>query len=115
MPGCPAIIAQELVKGCVDQACQWPHARCLEERVTDIARDEDGAFTIVTDKSQHRTRAIVLTTGIGAFSQRKLAAPSADRVEGHGLYYYERAFDEFAGLRASVVGGGDAAVDFFLA
>ena len=36
MPGFPAIIAQDLVKGCVDQAFQWPHARCLEERVIDI-------------------------------------------------------------------------------
>jgi ferredoxin/flavodoxin---NADP+ reductase len=115
MPGFPAIIAQDLVKGCVDQAFQWPHARCLEERVTDIARDDDDAFTIVTDKSQHRTRAIVLTTGIGAFSPRKLAAPSAERFEGHGLYYYARAFDEFAGLRVTVVGGGDSAVDYALA
>jgi thioredoxin reductase (NADPH) len=115
MPGFPAIIAQDLVKGCVDQAFQWPHARCLEERVIDIARDDDDAFTIVTDKAQHRTRAIVLTTGIGAFSPRKLAAPSAERFEGHGLYYYARAFDEFAGLRVTVVGGGDSAVDYALA
>src|ERR1022692_1311823 len=107
MPGFPAIIAQDLVKGCVEQAFQWPHARCLEERVTDIARDEDGAFTIVTDKARHRTRAIVLTTGIGAFSPRKLAAPTAERFEGSGLNYYARAFDEFAGLRVTIVGGGD--------
>jgi thioredoxin reductase (NADPH) len=115
MPGFPAIVAQDLVKGCVDQAFQWPHAKCLEERVTDIVRDDDGSFTIATDKSQHRTRAIVLTTGIGAFSPRKLAAPSAARFEGVGLYYYARAFDEFAGLRVVVVGGGDSAVDYALA
>jgi|GEM_PF-2831187 len=115
MPGFPAIVAQDLVKGCVDQAFQWPHAKCLEERVTDIARDEDGAFTVVTDKDRHRTRAIVLTTGIGAFSPRKLAAPSAERFEGSGLHYYARAFDEFAGLRVTIVGGGDSAVDYALA
>lgn len=115
MPGFPAIIAQDLVKGCVEQAFQWPHARCLEERVTDIARGDDDAFTIVTDKSEHRTRAIVLTTGIGAFSPRKLAAQSAARFEGNGLYYYARAFDEFSGLRVAIVGGGDSAVDYALA
>jgi thioredoxin reductase (NADPH) len=115
MPGFPAIIAQDLVKGCVEQAFQWPHAMCLEERVTDIARDDDGAFTIVTDKAQHRTRAIVLTTGIGAFSPRKLAAATAAQFEGSGLYYYARSFDEFAGLRVAVIGGGDSAVDYALA
>jgi thioredoxin reductase len=115
MPGFPAIVAQDLVKGCVEQAFQWPHARCLEERVTDIARGDDGTFTIVTDKAEHSTRAIVLTTGIGAFSPRKLAAQSAVRFEGNGLFYYARAFDEFSGLRVAIVGGGDSAVDYALA
>jgi thioredoxin reductase (NADPH) len=115
MPGFPAIVAQDLVKGCVDQAFQWPHAKCLEERVTDIRRDDDGNFTIVTDKQQHRSKAVIITTGIGAFRPRKLAAPSAESFEGRGLQYYARSFDEFGGKRVIVVGGGDSAVDYALA
>src|SRR4029077_20103302 len=72
MPGFPAIIAQDLVKGCVEQAFQWPHAKCLEERVVNIERGENDILTITTDKGRHFTKAIVLTTGIGAFSPRKL-------------------------------------------
>lgn len=115
MPGFPAIIAQDLVKGCVDQAFQWPHAKCMEERVLNIERAEEGHFTITTDKDRHFTKAVVLTTGIGAFSPRKLAAPSAAAFEGRGLHYYARSFDEFAGKRVVVVGGGDSAVDYALA
>ena len=115
MPGFPAIVAQDLVKGCIDQAFQWPHAKCLEERVQNIERGDDGVFTITTDKDSHFSKAIVLTTGIGAFSPRKLAAPSASDFEGRGLYYYARSFDEFAGKRVIIVGGGDSAVDYALA
>jgi thioredoxin reductase (NADPH) len=115
MPGFPAIVAQDLVKGCVEQAFQWPHAKCLEERVSDIQRLDDGSFKIATDKADHYTKAIVVTTGIGAFRPRKLAAPSAEQFEGLGLQYYARSFDEFAGKRVVIVGGGDSAVDYALA
>jgi len=115
MPGFPAIIAQDLVKGCVDQAFQWPHAKCLEERVTLIRRGDDGIFTIVTDKAEHHTKAVIITTGIGAFRPRKLAAPTAEPYEGRGVQYYARNFDAFAGKRVVVVGGGDSAVDYALA
>jgi len=115
MPGFPAIVAQDLVKGCIEQAFQWPHAKCLEERVTSITRHDDGNFAIVTDKDEHRTKAIIITTGIGAFRPRKLPAPSAEAFEGRGLQYYARTFDDFAGKHVVIVGGGDSAVDYALA
>lgn len=115
MPGFPAIVAQDLVKGCVDQAFQWPHAKCMEERVTDLRRQDDGVFKIVTDKAEHLTKAVVITTGIGAFRPRKLAASTAEAFEGKGVQYYARSFDDFAGKRVVVVGGGDSAVDYALA
>jgi ferredoxin/flavodoxin---NADP+ reductase len=115
MPGYPAIIAQDLVKACVEQAMQWPHAVCLEERVTDIRHVEDGLLRVTTDKAAHFTKTIVLATGIGAFSPRKLAAPAAAAFEGRGLHYYARSFETFAGKRVIIVGGGDSAVDYALA
>jgi len=115
MPGFPAIVAQDLVKGCVDQAFQWPHAKCMEERVTDISRIEGDVFKITTDKAEHLSKAVVITTGIGAFRPRKLAAPSAEAFEGNGVHYYARNFDEFAGKDVVIVGGGDSAVDYALA
>jgi thioredoxin reductase len=115
MPGFPAIVAQDLVNGCIAQAFQWPHAKCLEERVVAIERLEDGVLKIATDKSEHYTKAIVITTGIGAFRPRKLAAPTAEGFEGRGLQYYARTFEQFEGKRVVVVGGGDSAVDYALA
>lgn len=115
MPGYPAIIAQDLVKACIEQAMQWPHSVCLDERVTNIERLEDESLKLETDKGEHWTKTIVLASGIGAFTPRKLVAPSAAQFEGQGLYYYARNFDEFAGKRVVIVGGGDSAVDYALA
>ena len=115
MPGFPAIIAQDLVKASIEQAFQWPHAVCLEERVNNIERIEEKVFKITTDKAEHYSKTILLSSGIGAFTPRKLAAPTATQFEGKGLYYYARRFDEFEGKRVVVVGGGDSAVDYALA
>ncbi len=115
MPGYPAILGQDLVNACVEQAMQWPHAVCLEERVQHIEKQPDGNIKISTDKAEHLSRAVILCSGIGAFTPRKLAASTAAQFEGKGLCYYARNFDDFADQRVVVVGGGDSAVDYALA
>jgi thioredoxin reductase len=115
MPGYPAIIAQDLVNQCVEQAMQWPHAVCLEERVSGLVRLDDGTFKLTTDKGEHLTKTLLLASGIGAIKPRKLPAPSAAQFEDVGLSYYARNFDRFAGKRVLIVGGGDSAVDYALA
>lgn len=115
MPGFPAIIAQDLVNACVEQAMQWPHAVCLDERVSGLQRLEDDSFKLTTDKAEHLTKTVLLCSGIGAIKPRKLPAPSAAQFEDRGIHYYARNFDVFEGLRVVIVGGGDSAVDYALA
>jgi ferredoxin/flavodoxin---NADP+ reductase len=115
MPGFPAIIAQDLVNACVEQAMQWPHAVCLDERVSGLARLDDGSFKLTTDKGEHLSKTVLLCSGIGAIKPRKLPAPSAAQFEDRGIHYYARNFDVFEGLRVVIVGGGDSAVDYALA
>ena len=115
MPGYPAILGQALVNACVEQAMQWPHAVCLDERVKHVEKLADGTFRLATSKGEHFSRTILIATGIGAMTPRKLAAPSAVQFEGRGLSYYARTFDEFTGKRVVIVGGGDSAVDYALA
>lgn len=115
MPGYPAILGQALVNACVEQAMQWPHAVCLDERVRHVEKSGDDSFKLTTTKGEHASRTLLIATGIGAMTPRKLAAPSAAQFEGKGLAYYARSFDDFAGKRVVIVGGGDSAVDYALA
>ena len=115
MPGIPAITGQALVDQCVEQAFQWEHKRCLEERVASLEKLADGNIKIITDKGEHLSKTVILANGIGAFTPRRLAAPTAAAFEGKGLTYYARNFDLFAEQRVVIVGGGDSAVDYALA
>jgi ferredoxin/flavodoxin---NADP+ reductase len=115
MPGFPAIIAEDLVKGCIEQAMQWPHAVCLEERVSNLERLKDATFKLTTDKGEHYSKTIIICSGIGAIKPRKLPAATAVQFEDHGLHYYARNFDTFNDLHVIIVGGGDSAVDYALA
>lgn len=115
MPGIPAILARDLVQACTRQAMQWPHTVCLEENVRAIEGTAQSGFEIRTDKGAYHTKSIILCTGIGAFTPRKLSVPTAAQFEGRGLHYYAPDLQAFAAKRVVIVGGGDSALDYALA
>ncbi|HUZ48683.1 MAG TPA: NAD(P)/FAD-dependent oxidoreductase [Candidatus Dormibacteraeota bacterium] len=115
MPGMPFVRASDLVAACVQQAMQWPHDVCMEERVTSIVPHNGGIFELVSDKGRHWSRSVILCSGIGAFTPRKLPTATAAQFEGRGVHYYANDLQSFAGKRVVIVGGGDSALDYALA
>jgi thioredoxin reductase (NADPH) len=113
-PGFPKIIAKDLVKNLVEQACQWNPVLVLGERVIMIRQSEEGHWLIETDKNVHPTRTIVVCAGVGAFAPNKLNAPGVSELEGTGVHYFVKEKAAFQGKRLLIVGGGDSAVDWAL-
>ena len=77
------------------------------EKVTDIKRDEDGTFTVVSNKGEHRSRAVVLAVG-------KMGSPRKLGVKGEELpkvMYRLIEADHYVNKKILVVGGGDSAVE----
>jgi len=114
VPGFPKIISRDLVKHLVEQAVMWKPAICLGERVESLARDADGVFTLRTNKGAHRSRAVIIAGGVGAFTPKKLSGPEFAQYEDKGLYYSVKEKAIFRGKNILVVGGGDSAVDWAL-
>jgi thioredoxin reductase (NADPH) len=113
--GFPQILGKELVAGCVTQGLQFGATVCLGERVQQLRREEDGTFTLGTDKQEHRTRTVIIAAGVGAFAPRKLNEVSEfDALEGTSIFYYVRDPRQFQGRRLLIVGGGDSALDWAL-
>jgi thioredoxin reductase (NADPH) len=109
--GFPKILAKDLVKNLVEQAGQFKPDIQLNQRV--VALEEDGGhFTLVTETDRLPTRAIVVAAGIGAFSPRKLPAPSAAEWYERGIYDRVTDPNVFRGQRVLIVGGGDSAFDW---
>ncbi|HLW47064.1 MAG TPA: NAD(P)/FAD-dependent oxidoreductase [bacterium] len=110
--GFPRIIGRELVDNLVEQASQYSPAICTGETVEKLERASDGTYRLTTNRNRHTTKVLLVTAGIGAFHPKTFKNPQIDSFEGRGLYYFIRSFQEFAGKRVLIIGGGDSAVDW---
>ena len=114
--GFPKILGKDLVKNLAAQGGQWGAPIHLAETVTGLRREkmEDGreGFVVVTERTEYRSRALVIAAGLGAFTPRKLPLPGVERWEGRGIF--DRVLDpkQFTGQRVLIVGGGDSAFDW---
>ncbi|HUO51155.1 MAG TPA: NAD(P)/FAD-dependent oxidoreductase [Gemmatimonadaceae bacterium] len=109
--GFPKILAKDLVRNLVEQTSRFQPDVRLGQRV--VSLEQDGRdFVLVTDTDRFPTGAIVVAAGIGAFSPRRLPAPSAEAWYDKGIY--DRVTDpaQFRGQRVLIVGGGDSAFDW---
>ncbi len=114
VPGHPKVLAKDLVNLLLEQTMQWNPTICLDQRVTDLKRRDDGLWELVTPDGGHVTKTVVITAGIGAFAPNKLALDDVNRFEGHSVYYFIKDKTLLRGKRLLIVGGGDSAVDWAL-
>lgn len=112
--GFPQIRAQQLIDQLISQAQRFQPTICLNEKVLEVNKIEEHRFEIITQKSRHLTRSIIITAGCGAFEPRKLKLSDAEKYEGKNLYYFVTDLNLFRNKRVLIAGGGDSAVDWSL-
>jgi ferredoxin/flavodoxin---NADP+ reductase len=112
--GFPKILARDLVAQSKEQALQWGGTVCLNERVEELRRREDNIIELVTPKTTHYTRTVVITGGVGAFSPRRLTVPGIEKFDNKDIFYFVTDKSRFKDRRVVIVGGGDSAVDWAL-
>jgi ferredoxin/flavodoxin---NADP+ reductase len=112
--GFSKINGKELVKNLAEQGLQYKPTVCTGERVEKIVPGADRIYTLTTDKRVHRSRAILVTIGIGAFNPKRIPATGVEQFEGKGLAYFVPDISKYDGKRVMIVGGGDSALDWAL-
>ncbi len=112
--GYPKIKAGELIERLQEQTKQFNPTLCLEERVEEITKKEDGDFLITTTRGTHLSKTIIITAGIGAFEPRRLELDNAAQFENKNLHYYVDNIEDYRDKRVLIFGGGDSAVDWAL-
>lgn len=111
--GFPSVKGKELIDRLVEQAAPFDPTYLLGHRADDLLPHGDGSFTVTTSHTDEvRTKAVLITGGIGHFTPRPL--PDADHYEGRGLVYFVRALESMRDDDVLIVGGGDSAVDWAL-
>jgi ferredoxin/flavodoxin---NADP+ reductase len=114
VPGFPKILGRDLVKQLVEQAMTFHPDLNLEEQVTGLHVRDEREIELTTTKATYRTRSVLITAGVGAFSPNKIPIPGVERYEGKGVSYFVKEKAAFRGKRLLIVGGGDSAVDWAL-
>jgi thioredoxin reductase (NADPH) len=110
--GFPHVTGRELVQRLVEQAGRYQPDVFLDEPVRLIRREAGDGFTVISDRREHRSRAVLITAGIGMFQPKRIA--SFAEYEGNGLVYFVREMEPYRGKKVLIVGGGDSAVDWAL-
>lgn len=111
--GFPSIKGNELIDNLVEQAGQYDPTYLLNHRAEDLESDGSGGFVIRTHRgTEIRTKAVVITGGIGTFTPRPL--PDGEQFEGRGLVYFVKQLDIMRDKDVLIVGGGDSAFDWAL-
>lgn len=110
--GFPMVKGRELVDGLVSQMQAHSPTVVLGEMAQTLAVHDD-VVTVTTDKGREiRTKAVVITGGIGSFTPREL--PTLSGYEGRGLVFFVPRLADHRDKDVVIVGGGDSAFDWAL-
>jgi thioredoxin reductase (NADPH) len=111
-PGFPKVLARDLADALIEQGTRYAPTVCLDEKVLQFRHEADETITLTTRRGAHRTKTVIIATGVGAFSPKRLGTPGVEELEGRGVHYFVRDKSQFAGKRLLIVGGGDSALDW---
>jgi thioredoxin reductase (NADPH) len=110
--GFPRIKAKDLVGNLVEQAQQFHPTIILDEKINTMNRLENGLIELGSVSGEiHRTKTVVITAGVGAFSPRPLKVEQ-DVTAFTNIHYYVQDVTVFKNKRVVILGGGDSAVDW---
>ncbi len=115
IPALPVCMGQELVDRLMEQIRPFNPVFHLGQQAQRLERVE-GRWRLTTSAgTRFESPVVVIAAGAGSFVPRKLPLPEAAAFEGRSLFYAVRRRDAFRGRRILVAGGGDSALDWFLA
>ena len=115
IPAVPVCTGQELTDRLLEQIKPFDAGLHLGQEVTQVQRQEDGRFRVVTSAATvFDAGAVVIAGGVGSFQPRKLDVPGAAEMEGSYLHYRVKDPRAFADQDVVILGGGDSALDWAL-
>ncbi len=113
IPGLPVVTGADLTTNLIAQIKPFAPEFVLGQSAVSFAPTPAGFWNITTDTGTVvRARTVMLATGGGLFTPKKLPQPVAITYENTSLFYAVRSRAAFAGKRVVVAGGGDSAIDW---
>lgn len=111
--GLTPVTGEQLIEQLVAQGRTFDPTIVLGEKVTSIAKGDDGIFVLNTSSGmEHYSRTIILAIGYGILKPTKLSLEGAERYEVTNLHYTVKSIARFKGKTVLISGGGHTAIDW---
>lgn len=115
IPGCPAVLAGDLIDNLEKQAEPFEPVYHLEQSVETVTEKGD-RFLVTTSKgTKIDTSAIIIAAGAGAFGPNKPPIKNLSQYENVCVFYACRNKEQFRNKNIVIAGGGDSALDWAIA
>lgn len=115
IPAVPVCTGQQLTDRLLEQIAPFNAGLNLGQEVTQVERQENGRFRVVTSAANvFDAGAVVIAGGVGSFQPRRLDVPGAADLEGKYVHYRVKDPRAYADQDVVVLGGGDSALDWAL-
>lgn len=112
VPGITECTGQELADSLTNQVMQIEPYVEFNQSVDEL-KQIDGIWNLICkSRKVFKCKAIIVSTGKGAFSPIKIGAPGEDDYLGKGLSYTVKHIAVYKGKDILIVGGGDSAMDW---
>ncbi len=113
IPGCPMILASDLVDNLRKQIEPFKPTFTLGEIAQKIEKLEDGSFrTTGHDGTVIESGVIAIAGGLGCFEPRKPPIDGIEKFEGNGVDYFVKNPIHYKDKNVVIAGGGDSALDW---
>lgn len=110
LPAYNSISANELIQKLYNQSQSRNNALEIHTNESFISyQKENDYFIVTTTKNTYQTKTILLTTGMGKFTPRKL---DLDNNQYSNIIYSIKNINKYIDKKMVILGGGDSAVDW---
>ena len=113
IPGCPAVLAKDLIKNLLEQIKPFKPTFTLGERAQSIEYLDNNYFKVITSRgSVIEAPVITIAGGLGSFEPRKPPIDNIADYEDKGVEYMVRDPEFYKNKDIVIAGGGDSALDW---
>jgi thioredoxin reductase (NADPH) len=113
IPGCPEVLAGDLVTNLMKQIAPFKPGFTLGERAEKLEKLDNNQFRLTTSKGTVLEAPVVaIAGGLGCFEPRKPPIDNIERFEDKGIEYIIKDPELYRDKKVVVAGGGDSALDW---